>query len=400
MKIVLYTRPSYLDTILPLAYALCEFVEVYLMLEVSPEGLQTNPMEFQINGFPSGVINMTERLEDVSPIPLLKIAQRLSGFHLVVHDTKRAFDPRIIPVWRQASQLIRSLQVDILHFDEVSSRSAPLFFLTMGVPIVLSVHDAKTHPGESVGRAELIRRVLLHQGKGFIFHCQHTRETLMKNTKRSLRGKPIGVIPLGALDIFRRWQDGEKTERSNTILFFGRLSPYKGLEILLEAVTRVAAIIPGLRVLIAGQPITEYTLPQVPVLDNGGEIILRVGHISNKELCNLFQEASVVVLPYIEASQSGVIATAYAFRKPVVVTKIGGLPEMVEDNITGRVIPPGDPESLAQVLIELLNNRLERQRLSENIQKKAENELAWPVLAKATINIYKQVLAASKHPTT
>ena len=79
--------------------------------------------------------------------------------------------------------------------------------------------------------------------------------------------------------------------------------------------------------------------------------------ISDTLQAELFHRASVVVLPYIEASQSGVIPCAYSCAKPVIATRTGSLPEMVEHGRTGYLVPPGDEKALADAMIDLLRNR-------------------------------------------
>jgi starch synthase len=395
MRIAFYTRPQYLDTAFPLIEALCELIEVHMILEVSPESVDASPLELRLKNLAPGVVNLTGKPEEVLGIPLLRFARRLSGFYLVVHDTMRAFDPRSCTVWLRAIKLIRKLSPDILHFDDISSRSAPLFFMTKGANIVSSIHDVEMHSGENIGRANLVRHLLLRRSGAIIFRSHHSQETAVRNKRTLLTGKVVGVIPLGVLEIFRQWEESKIPERQNTILLFGRLSPYKGIGVFLDAVERVAASYWNLRVVIAGKPVSGFKLPKIPMLEKGGRIILRDRHIPNVELCKLFQEASIVVVPYSDASQSGVIATAYGFRKPVVATTVGGLPEMVEDHATGRLVPPENPLALAQALIELLENPEERIRMRRNIERKAKNDLAWPILSQAVLRIYCQLLSGN-----
>lgn len=396
MRILLYTRPCYLDTLLPLAYALCECIEVHLALEVASEGIETNPMELRLRGHKSGVLNMTTAVNDVFPEELLPIAYRLKGFYMVVHETKRAFDPRIILVWKKALGLIRTVRPDIVHFDDTSARSAGLFLFKSGAKVVVSIHDSKVHMGDPIGRTEIVRRVLTRMADGIICHSNYSLEMMRRREIPNLARKLMDVVPLGVLDIFKRWQDGQREEEDKTILFFGRMSNYKGIEILLNAMSYIVGMIPNVKLIIAGRPVAGYTPQHMEELERKGNLVYRIGHIGIAELCRLFEEACLVVVPYIEASQSGVIATAYAFNKPVVATRVGGLGESVVDNVSGRLVPPGDSKSLSRVIIELLNNPSERKRMSDNIRRSRENELAWPLLAEKTLDVYKKVLNSDR----
>ena len=99
----------------------------------------------------------------------------------------------------------------------------------------------------------------------------------------------------------------------------------------------------------------------------------------------------VIVCPYTDASQSGVVLTAYAFGKPVVATRVGGLPEYVEDGVTGLLVPPRNPQALAEALVRLLRDPDTQRTLSQGIR---HNEaLSWESIIKRTISVYEQVLS-------
>ena len=98
----------------------------------------------------------------------------------------------------------------------------------------------------------------------------------------------------------------------------------------------------------------------------------------------------IVVCPYIDATQSGVVLTAYAFKRPVVATKIGGLPQYVKHEITGLIVDPNDHHQLAGALIRILENRDIRLKLENGIEDLASNDLNWDNIAKKTVAIYNQ----------
>ena len=114
--------------------------------------------------------------------------------------------------------------------------------------------------------------------------------------------------------------------------------------------------------------------------------------ISHEEVSELFQRASVVVLPYIDASQSGIVPIAYAFKKPVVVTNVGSIPEVVDDGKTGFIVPPRDSKALADAIIKLLKNDKLRKEMGEHAYKKMKEELSWDKIAKKTIEVYKEAI--------
>jgi glycosyltransferase involved in cell wall biosynthesis len=98
------------------------------------------------------------------------------------------------------------------------------------------------------------------------------------------------------------------------------------------------------------------------------------------------------VLPYLEASQSGVVPVAYAFGKPVVATRVGGLPDVVEHGQTGLLVPPGDSQSLARAVIDLLTDDARRRDMGARARRFAETELSWSRIGQRTLEVYQKVL--------
>jgi glycosyltransferase involved in cell wall biosynthesis len=125
------------------------------------------------------------------------------------------------------------------------------------------------------------------------------------------------------------------------ILMFGRLEPYKGLDVLASAMPRVWESHPHAELIIAGAGPTEFALVDDP------RVTLRSGYIPEAEIADLFAAATVAVLPYTQASQSGVASVSLGLGVPVVASDIGGLPDLVE---TEWLSQPGDPLALAERL--------------------------------------------------
>ena len=107
--------------------------------------------------------------------------------------------------------------------------------------------------------------------------------------------------------------------------------------------------------------------------------------------------SGIIVLPYTEASQTGIIPIAYSFKKPVILTNVGGLPESVDDGKTGFVVPPRNEKALADAIIKLLKDVKLRKQMGENAYKKMKEELSWDVIAEKTIEVYKVAINEHKN---
>ena len=137
-------------------------------------------------------------------------------------------------------------------------------------------------------------------------------------------------------------------------LFFGFIKGYKGLMVLLEAVPRIQAELgDDFRLLVVGD---FYEDPEpyrrrIAELAIGDRLTVVEGYVPNEDVPRYFVAADVVVLPYLTATQSGIVQIAYRYDRPVVTTNVGGLPEFVEEGKTGFMVPPGDPEALARGVV-------------------------------------------------
>ena len=157
------------------------------------------------------------------------------------------------------------------------------------------------------------------------------------------------------------------------------------------AAPQIAKRVPGLRVIVAGQPAPAYVLPTPPPLPPDTTLVTQLQRADVPTLRSLFQSATVVVLPYLEASQSGVVPVAYAFGKPVVASAVGGLPEVVRDGSTGRLVQPGNPTALAEAISEILLRPDLLDHLRTGIRHVAQTELGWCAVAPHLAEVYRLV---------
>ena len=102
----------------------------------------------------------------------------------------------------------------------------------------------------------------------------------------------------------------------------------------------------------------------------------------------LFQRASVVVLPYVDATQSGVIPIAYAYAKPVIATRVGGLPEVISDGRTGFLVEPRSAEEIANKILYLYSHPSEKLQMDKLAYEFAHDELSWKRIASMTFSVY------------
>jgi glycosyltransferase involved in cell wall biosynthesis len=190
-------------------------------------------------------------------------------------------------------------------------------------------------------------------------------------------------------------QDGEKT-----MLFFGRLRPYKGLEYLLSAFEQLSARSPGYRLIVAGESkkgsesYFEDITNQIGSHVNKDQIIKRIEFIPDEDAELYLKAADVLVLPYKDIFQSGVLFLAYSFGLPVIATDVGSFREEIVEGKTGFVCRPCDSLDLAQALQTYFESNLFLHLDSnrEAIREYAHREHSWDAVAGLTCKAYEEML--------
>ena len=283
------------------------------------------------------------------------------------------------------------------HPDVVHLQAGHLWFnlslrFLRAPPLVVTIHDVAHHPGDrlSMKTPQRVLDIGLARADDIIVHTAVTKRAIVERYGRDPAG--VHVIPHVAIEPPQR---EAPNQGEPIVLFFGRIWPYKGLAHLIRAQPLITERVQDARIVIAGhgEDFKHYR----ELMPDPSRFVVINEFVSIERRRQLFAEAAVVVLPYVEASQSGVVPIAYAFRKPVVVTGVGGLPEMVEDGRTGLVVAPRDDRALADAVSRLLENpELARQMGAAGLRK-LEREWSPATVAEQTLRVYER---SSPHAAT
>ena len=282
-------------------------------------------------------------------------------------------------------------RADLVHFQWLPVPGLDRRLLPRGVPLVQTPHGllrAEAWSGARASRyAALLRRMdavvaLSEYGAGVL------RERAGVDPER------IRVIPHGPLDYLTRIEDETPLPadlaavEGPVVLFFGLIRPYKGVDLLLEAWREIE----GAELWVVGRPFgVELAELAEAAARCRATVRLMPRFVDDRDLPALFRRAELVVLPHRDAEQSGVLFTALAFAKAILMSDAGGFEEVAELG-AGRTFPAGDVAALSAALGELLADEGARERLGAGARSAAEGPYAWDRIAAQHLALYEDIL--------
>ena len=263
---------------------------------------------------------------------------------------------------------IASFNPDVVHVGGEGQVWLTALKSVLGArPLVVTAHDVHTHPGDRDSQTipRPIINAFIRTADAVIVHG----DGLKRDAEKSL-GLPPERVFSGLHPVMRRYReiaDREALQRQEDgrlrVLFFGRVFRYKGLEHLIAADNLIGPSAPNRKIVIAGRG--EIGDARAAAMTNPPRYDLRPRRIEDIETAQLFTDADVLVLPYIEASQSGVLAIAPSFGLPVVASDVGEIGDVVRKTGMGLLVPPADPAALARALTRILTDHPARAQLGQ-----------------------------------
>jgi len=389
MKIIIvsYWHP---DSGLTLAKHLSSKVDLTFLLVVYGDRYQQGLLNLDLRKIPYGLTIDKDIISNLLPPEINSYINNSFKLYIL-----RMPSLKILRDWRgqniklcfRAARYIRNNNFDVVHFNGTSGFQFYFHFFLLRKPKVYTIHDYIPHSGVEKKSPILINRILTKLSYQFILHSKKLCSEFIKFYKVS--PKRVNAIYNGPLDIYTAYKKEETKESFFTVLFFGKISKYKGISYLIKASEDIKKVVPEIKIIIAGKGdlgIDKDKLDKkVFIIDND--------YIDMHTLAKYIQKSNVVVLPYIDATQSAVLMAAYAFNKPVVATNVGGIPELVDDSVTGILVPPRNSQKLAEAIIYFLKNPDKRKEISENIQRKfSDGEFGWDVITEKLIDVYKKAI--------
>lgn len=337
--------------------------------------------------------------EDFAQCARWPLMRRSQGIRQVVRGLEYPFD------WTRVMRRIARMRPHIVHVQwaMVPPVDAVAFgaIRASGARLVYTAHDIRPRYG-TLRRVLLSTRRLYRLADHLIVHTRAAQQQLSR-----LSGVPsthISVVPQGnAIDrsdsgvpqiAARRWLGVPSA--APVALFFGIVKRYKGLDTLLLAMRDVLRVLPNARLIIAGRPDGSFA-PYQQLIDElgiGTQVISRLSYIEQTDVGRYFAAADVVVLPYRESDNSAVLVQAYSLGRPVIVSPVDGLAEVVDHGVSGFVVPAHGPEALADALVQVLADRSRAAWMGAQARTRALEHHDWSTCARLTRDLYARVISS------
>jgi glycosyltransferase involved in cell wall biosynthesis len=288
----------------------------------------------------------------------------------------------------------RAVDADVLHYQWLSIPPLDVHLLPPWRPRLMTAHYILP-PRPSRRQVRSAHRVFGAMD-AVVAHSEHGAARLRDEV--GLDPGRVRVIPHGSFDYLTRLP-AEKPlpaelegAEGPVILSFGLLRPYKGIENLLEAYRRMAVAVPAPPELwIVGNPRMDVEPLRQLAEQAPGRVRFLTRFVDDAEIPAIFRRADLLVLPYLDAEHSGVLYTGLAFGKPMILSAVGGFPEVAETG-AAELVSPGEPAALHLTLAELLRDEAKRASLAQHAAAAAAGPYSWERAAQVTLAAYEALL--------
>lgn len=379
MKVLIYSGAYFSDNTLPLYKAMkAKGVDVTLLFELSGPNVNLfNEKEmiqrvgiFKASEYPS--FRRYESYCDLSNV----YVENLPGI--------RQRSIKMLASTRRVSKFIEDGGYDVIHTDiTLMMWKTPL--LKYRNKITLIQHEAIPH----ARKTRLLMRFFRKLNYFLIPRIVILNHTVYDEfcVRYKLKKERVLVNKLGPLDCITIFGNNGESFNSKKLVFWGRIVKYKGLEYLCQAMPLVHKEVPEAELIIAGGgdfyfDIEPYkTLPYIRVIHK---------YLDMEDLAKIIADAAFTVCPYVSSSQSGGVITSLVMGKPVIGTNFSTMKEMIEDEVTGLLVPPCDSNALAGAIIRLLKDKDLQHKLMDNIKVRNEADNTWSEIADKYLAFYQK----------
>ncbi|HET9075978.1 MAG TPA: glycosyltransferase family 4 protein [Acidimicrobiales bacterium] len=316
---------------------------------------------------------------------------------------------RLVAAWLQVGRMVREIRPDVVQWSEwrfsIDGLLASLIARRGWAGVCADVAHSPIPLQEQRGDAGPYRRGgVLYGGLGRGYRAMDLLLVLGESSRTDLLAtwpgvSRVEVIPFGDLGVLAHGDPVDPGDCPEQVVFFGSLTGYKGLDLLLDAFAAVRAQRPAATLKIAGPVVGDLDVKDLArrarAIDG---VQFLPGYVPAEDVPGLVGGARLLAAPYRRSNASAVVRLAQTFGRPVVVTDVGDLAESVDDGVTGLVVAPEDTTALASAMVRLLSDPGEASRMGAEGRRRLMEESSWEVVAGRLDALYRSVLETNPAP--
>lgn len=387
MKVAYISTPHFADCDIPLIGELQKKINLFYFLKVSESTKRLTLIKIESLNKRGGVYPAS----DFPELAYLANDIELSKTYIVNLPGKHDWSiSNLFAIFRMVCFILH-LKINIVHLTW-PPRYGEFFTYLLRKRIVITMHDPLPHSSEDTWLNRFHRNVCFRLLDNFILLNETQKEEFIKTYH--MGAKCVALSHLSTYTNLRNIKP-QKPDVSNYILFYGGISSHKGIEYLCEAMDEICKKYPDMKLVVAGKGKIYFDLNQYAIYNNGHLVLLN-RYLDDTELVGLIRSSLFVVCPYVDATQSGVIMSAFALNKPVIATNVGALPTMVKNGQYGTIVPPRDAAALVTAIDTLIGNPKKIKAMTENIEHDySEGKYSWNAIAQGILEVYTKKLSTS-----
>lgn len=384
MKIVYFSEPNFLDCDLPLIRELQKLNhEVMVFIPLPPCFLK------------GSLLNIKRQIRNDNVIPVTDYQEMnvysgyldLKRFYFLNRQKNSQISFSYFKILMKMIKMIDEFKPDVIHTTKALD-VLEIILYKYRKRMCITMHDPFLHSGKSNFRKVFFRNLAIKIIPKIVLLNNAQKSQFIK--QYHIANNRISVNRLGIYDTINNFQTKIDNKNEFNILFFGFISSYKGLEFLCKAMKTIHNNCPKATLTIAGGGKIYFDFS---IYRECQYINLINRYITMEELAGLLDNCTIVVCPYKDATQSGVVMTSFAKLCPIVATNVGALGEQIENGKTGVLVPPCDENALADAIIRLYNNPSTIKDMKRNIrQRNNEEGNSWNSIAKKYLDFYSNTL--------
>jgi glycosyltransferase involved in cell wall biosynthesis len=286
--------------------------------------------------------------------------------------------------WVVTSKKIASFDPDLVILPWWVTYWAPMYAYLLsslkkkGIKVVFICINVFEHEDHALKKS--VTKFILRRADSIIVHSEQEKCTLLEINPKAAVEKHL--MPLFEYDSSAPLRQ----DKSFRLLFFGFVRPYKGLDVLIKAIGILRDYDISLEIVGEFWNDKNEYITLIKDLGISSKVTILDTYVPSNEMSQYFSRADLVVLPYRKSITSGVIATAYGFKKPVLATNVGGFYEVIQDGCTGKIVTSDDPQSFADGIIWFLENK--QINFAENISTFSTQHMSWKSLVDVVEGFY------------